>query len=309
MSWLGKEPPCVCQAPGGTCINADCSVIGCCQIFGDSLPMFDDTTDARKAQQAKWVKEKRAKAKEQVKDLPSVANTPKPLPEPVIEVETLPVTLEAAAKIINLTGSNSVERREGWLHNLMDRMECLFAPDYHVPSNIRVSCGFPSRKALISPKGDHALGQCWYDESSADKHFEIFISPILGGDDPMTIAATLAHEMCHTVAGREAKHGPKFKAVATRIGLEGKMTATQPSDAFRERVQPMLDDLGPYPMAKLDARKMTTGVKKQSTRLLKAECPDCGYTVRIARKWLDVGLPDCPECRVMLAADVNPIEE
>jgi hypothetical protein len=284
MTWLGKEPPCVCQAPGGTCVNADCSVIGCCQTFGDSLPMFDDTTEARKAHQAKWAKEKRAKVKE-------------------LQL------IEKAAPGITAASSNSIGRREGWLHNLMDRMECLFSPDYQVPNNIRVSCGFPSRKALISPKGDHALGQCWYDESSADKHFEIFISPILGGDDPMTIAATLAHEMCHTVAGREAKHGPKFKAVATHIGLEGKMTATQPSDAFRERVQPMLDDLGPYPMAKLDARKMTTGVKKQSTRLLKAECPDCGYTVRIAHKWIDVGLPDCPECRVMLAADVNPTVE
>lgn len=30
------------------------------------------------------------------------------------------------------------------------------------------------------------------------------------------------------------------------------------------------------------------------TRLRKVSCPDCGYTVRKARGWMDVGLPVCP---------------
>jgi hypothetical protein len=34
--------------------------------------------------------------------------------------------------------------------------------------------------------------------------------------------------------------------------------------------------------------------KKQSTRMLKAECPECGYTIRLTKKWADVGLPRCP---------------
>jgi hypothetical protein len=34
--------------------------------------------------------------------------------------------------------------------------------------------------------------------------------------------------------------------------------------------------------------------KKQSTRMLKAECPECGYTIRLAKKWAEVGLPSCP---------------
>jgi hypothetical protein len=32
----------------------------------------------------------------------------------------------------------------------------------------------------------------------------------------------------------------------------------------------------------------------QGTRMLKVECPDCGYTLRTTRKWLDTGLPSCP---------------
>lgn len=34
--------------------------------------------------------------------------------------------------------------------------------------------------------------------------------------------------------------------------------------------------------------------KKQTTRMLKCECPQCGYTVRTTRKWLDVAVPVCP---------------
>jgi hypothetical protein len=28
--------------------------------------------------------------------------------------------------------------------------------------------------------------------------------------------------------------------------------------------------------------------------MLKAECPECGYTIRLTKKWADVGLPTCP---------------
>jgi hypothetical protein len=30
------------------------------------------------------------------------------------------------------------------------------------------------------------------------------------------------------------------------------------------------------------------------TRLRKVACPDCGYTVRMARSWMERGLPVCP---------------
>ena len=31
-----------------------------------------------------------------------------------------------------------------------------------------------------------------------------------------------------------------------------------------------------------------------TTRQRKVTCPDCGYTVRMARSWMAVGLPTCP---------------
>lgn len=41
-------------------------------------------------------------------------------------------------------------------------------------------------------------------------------------------------------------------------------------------------------------------MKRSSTcRLRKVACPACGYTARIARSWMEIGLPGCP-CGAML---------
>jgi hypothetical protein len=32
----------------------------------------------------------------------------------------------------------------------------------------------------------------------------------------------------------------------------------------------------------------------QVGRMLKASCPSCGYLIRLTKKWIAVGLPDCP---------------
>lgn len=34
--------------------------------------------------------------------------------------------------------------------------------------------------------------------------------------------------------------------------------------------------------------------RSNTCRLRKLACQDCGYTVRVARSWMTVGLPDCP---------------
>lgn len=33
-----------------------------------------------------------------------------------------------------------------------------------------------------------------------------------------------------------------------------------------------------------------------STRLIKVYCPECGYTMRVTRKWLEAAVPRCPVC-------------
>jgi hypothetical protein len=47
-----------------------------------------------------------------------------------------------------------------------------------------------------------------------------------------------------------------------------------------------------------------------STRLLKAECEECGYTVRVTKKWLEAkGAPICPCNMKPMVADVPEAPE
>ena len=175
--------------------------------------------------------------------------------------------------------------REQWLTELASLLESLFdeaLPDY------RVTCGWPSRGGLSARS--KTIGECFSNKASADGTFEIFISPILDNDRVMKIAGVLAHEMVHAAVGTEAGHGPLFRRVALKIGLCGKMTATEESEAFKTSVALLIESLGPYPHAKINASER----KKQGTRMLKATCAECGYTVRLTRRWLDVGAPICP---------------
>lgn len=178
--------------------------------------------------------------------------------------------------------------REQWLTKaitLLSRQ--VFKPaGMEVPQNIRVSCGWPSSRALCKARN---TGECWDTSASADGSFELFISPIQ--DDTVQVLKTLTHELIHTVVGTRAKHGPAFKQGMLAVGLGGKPAETEvhKGSALWEKLTAIADSLGPYPHAKLDREAK----EKQSTRLLKVECPDCGYVVRVTRKWLDVGLPTC----------------
>ncbi len=69
------------------------------------------------------------------------------------------------------------------------------------------------------------------------------------------------------------------------------MTATVAGPALEARLRGFSQDLGPFPHAGLVAG---AGGPRQTTRLLKLACADCGYTVRTTAKWIAVGLPVCP---------------
>ena len=65
-----------------------------------------------------------------------------------------------------------------------------------------------------------------------------------------------------------------------------------------ERMNKIIEKLGPYPHAKLDKTMRPT--KKDGTRMIKLECPCCNYVVRTTRKWIEYGLPKCPDGTKML---------
>jgi hypothetical protein len=213
--------------------------------------------------------------------------------------------------------------RETWLEMLALLMAPRFTElGYSLPK-FRLSIGFTS-----TGKDSNAIGECWHNAASADKTFEILIRPDQA--KPMDVAQVLAHELIHAAVGFDQGHTGAFRKVALALGLKPPMTATTAGLAFIEWCQPLIDQLPPLPHAKLswsglglvggkkvpkDGPKVipkgsdewkSTGPKKQPSRLLKAHCTHsklvgvngeqevCGYTVRVTKKWLEIGPPHCP---------------
>jgi len=178
------------------------------------------------------------------------------------------------------------DTREAWLIDAVKALTPLFEElDETVPA-LRVSVGWPGGKG----KKSTTIGQCWAPTAAKDGTAQIFISPVK--DDALDVLGILAHEMVHAVDGCESGHKGRFTRIARGIGLAGKLTATVPGDDLRERLVNIASTLGDYPHSALtpSTGKTTT----QTTRMIKIECPDCGYICRTTQKWLDIGLPTCP---------------
>lgn len=179
--------------------------------------------------------------------------------------------------------------REQWLNNAVDELRGHFSAVGHpLPLNIRVTCGLPSR-ALRSG----AIGECWSDRASGDGTHEVFISPVLA--DPREVYACLVHELIHTLPNC-MNHGKLFQSVGLALGLKpvGKPAkpwgATVAGDTFDGMHADIIDSLGVYPHAALT---LLAERKKQGTRMLKATCEHCGYTIRVTAKWATKGMPVC----------------
>lgn len=188
------------------------------------------------------------------------------------------------------------DTREAWLLAARVSLEArVFCPaGYEIPAT-RIGVGWPiGNKKRIQ-------GQCHSNKNSADKTYEIFISPKL--DDIQTVLAVLAHELAHAVVGTEAAHKKPFIDVARAIGLVGpKWTMTTAGEYLADTLKNISVGLGNYPHAILNLGEKE---KKQSTRLLKVACPECGYVVRVTRKWLDeAGAPLCPVHKIAFQEEV-----
>lgn len=102
-----------------------------------------------------------------------------------------------------------------------------------------------------------------------------------------------------------------------KLGLLRPYTQSIAGPKFIEWVTPALDQLGPIPHAALHFRRGGASVKptdegqpgeeepgssnhkkKQSTRMLKASC-ECGYTIRLSKKWALSHGATCPQCGEM----------
>lgn len=194
---------------------------------------------------------------------------------------------------------------EEYLLAAAEKLSILFSnKGFEVPK-VRLATGWPHKGGLAQK--NKRLGECWPGEAATEGVVSIFISPWMDeatADDG--VLSTLTHGLVHAVVGNAAGHGPKFKACALAVGLEGKMTATHAGADLLERIKTISDELGQYPHAKLDLTQSPT--KKQGTRLVKRQCGECGYTIRTTKKWIDIGVPDCPAGHGKLSVEM-PEEE
>ena len=178
-----------------------------------------------------------------------------------------------------------MDTREQWLNLAVDELRPLFdANGFPLPSKIRVTCGFPSRHARSL---NRAIGEHHSAKASADGTHEILISPV--ESDVFEVFGILVHELAHAATDGDGHRG-RFPACVRRFYLEGKPTHTKVGDNFRLQFGDLVSSLGDYPHARLNVE---ADRKKQSTRMLKAVCRDCGYTIRLTAKWASQGLPSC----------------
>ena len=184
------------------------------------------------------------------------------------------------------------QTREEWLQAAVAELRTSFdLIGRPLPKRIRVACGFP-----LNAKRSKAIGECWASDNSADKTIEILISPTIA--DPIDVFAVLVHELCHSTSGA-MNHGVNFQKAATAMLLEptgnpaakNAWKSTRGTPDFATAYAELIVGLGAYPHGELSYSDR----KVQGTRMIKASCPACGYTVRLTQKWLTFGLPICPQ--------------
>lgn len=174
--------------------------------------------------------------------------------------------------------------REEWLHGLSDLLEQSFQEhELYYPKVLRLSCGWPSKSIR------KVMGQCWTATSAKDGSRQIFVSPTI--DDGLHVAGIIVHELIHACLPDGSGHKAPFVRAMHKLGLEGKATATHAGEELKQRLNKLCKELGKYPHSGL---KLVDLEKKQTTRMLKVGCPNCGYVVRTTAKWLEQGTPTCP---------------
>lgn len=173
--------------------------------------------------------------------------------------------------------------RETWLNLAVDQLRPLFSDAGASIPPVRVSVGFPGGGSARK-----RIGEYWHAKASDDQVPQIFISPVL--KTPVDHLDTLVHELVHACTPGHGHKAP-FKRLGLKVGLTGKPKSMGAGPELKERLNVISSSLGDFPHAGINLNDR----KKQSTRLGKVQCTECGYTARVTRKWIEeMGAPLCP---------------
>jgi hypothetical protein len=154
-------------------------------------------------------------------------------------------------------------------------------------------------EGVRSGKGLKTIGAHYSHHFSQGGEQHILIHPSL--EDSIKVVGVLIHELIHAQLPTDAGHGKQFREVALKVGLTGKMTATEETDDLKQTIATWVKKVGDYPHTTFDVSKAR---KKQTTRMIKVACEsndtECGegkYKVRMSRTLIEeFGEPLCPCC-------------
>lgn len=178
---------------------------------------------------------------------------------------------------------SELSTREQWLTRAIEKLRPLFKAVGHDIPQVRVSVGFPGGGSARK-----RIGEYWHASSSEDSIPQIFISPVLG--TAFEHLDTLTHELVHACTPG-AGHKKPFKQLAEALGMVGPMRSAGAGPELKIKLEALCLELGELPHSRINLSDR----KKQTTRLVKVECSDCGYTARTTAKWLEErGAPICP---------------
>jgi len=209
---------------------------------------------------------------------------------PVIEIDTDALLEDMEDTDDNVIPFKRDRSREDWLTEVVEMVSPWFEDIGMQVPKYRVTTGFLGRGQM--------RGMCTSPKESRDYTTEIEISQTL--DDPLEVTVELMHELVHAVAGPEHKHDGVFRAIAKGVGLLSPIAEAKASDVLLSGLELVIAEVGPYPHAKINAADRP----KQTKRMLKCECPSCGYLVYLSQKWASIGTPLCPTDKVhMVMAD------
>lgn len=227
-------------------------------------------------------------------------------------------TTNSPASPVNEKGLN----REGWLYAFAEAVAPIIETrtGHTVPlAKTRLSCSFPRTRATPNRKGGYTIGQCFHADGHKSGLHEIMINPlrdVVIDDAGHGIGETIIHELLHASLKMGVGHKAPFARAAKAMGLDGKdskPTATVANEELVKLIREIAAPLGSYPHKAIDGE----WGKKQTTRLLKVQCLDCGYineagngyTARITMTWIEnAGLPTCP-CGAMMSLIMDGEED
>jgi hypothetical protein len=182
--------------------------------------------------------------------------------------------------------------REEWLQHAvsMIRADTMKRDSDIVIPPVQVSCSWPG-----GGDSQKRIGECWGKAASKADINEVFISPRI--EDSAKVLSILAHELVHAVDDCKSGHRAPFVKLAQRMGLDGKPTQMGLRvEILTKLTERMVGRHGVYPHLTLDKTK--SPVKKQTTRMIKCACDNCGAIWRLTQTVIETvdGQMSCPAC-------------